>query len=177
MFKLLTDEARQKVSEEYAMRRGVVTLLGVSAVLVVGIVALIPSYVISDSRIRVAEARTDALKNSTTGEKREELVSWLSVTNKKLKILSPGSQTSTPYEYFIKVVNSKPAGIKIVEMEWLKTDTNTQLVIRGSANDRQSLLDFESKLNETNVFSKAVLPVSNFAKDKDIDFELKLVSK
>jgi len=177
MFKLLTDEARQKVSEEYTLRRGVLTMLGVSAVLVVGSISLVPAYIISESHIRVAQARTEALKNSPTGEKRDELVSWLSVTNKKLKILSPNSQTSIPYESFIKVVSSKSTGIKIAELEWSKTDTDTLLVIRGNASDRQALLDFQSKLNDTKAFSKAVLPVSDFAKDKDIDFELKLVSK
>ena len=177
MFKLLSDEARKKVSEEYILRRSVVMLVGISAVVVVGIVSLVPSYVISESHIHLAQARTAALKNSPTGGMRDELVSWLDVTNKKIKILSPNTQTSIPYENFIKVINSKPSGIRIAELEWSKTDTDTSLIVRGNSNDRQALLDFQSKLNETNTFSKAVLPVSNFAKDKDIDFELKLVTK
>lgn len=174
MFKLLTDEARRKVSHEYALRRAMLAIAGLSVVLVVGIVALVPSYVISLAHINAAKERTIALQNSPTREKSKELVASLEGINLKLKTLAPGTP-DMPYEYFLKVIDVKPKGVKLNNFSWLKDKKSVTISIQGTANSRQDLLDFENRLNSSGNFSKAILPVSNFAKDKDIDFDLSLL--
>ena len=175
MFKLLSEPAREKVYTEYSLRRVVIFVIGLNAVLFVGIVALIPAFILSMSHLNVAESRTTALKNSPTHETSLELVKWLSETNQKLSILSPATNKDAPYEYFQKIIGAKPQGISLQSFNLKKDKKDISISIQGSAVDRKALLDFESQLNASGNFEKAIIPVSNFAKDKDINFDLSLL--
>ena len=175
MFKLLSEQARIKVYNEYYLRRLGIFVIGLNAVLFVGIVALVPAFVLSLSHLNVARSRTLALKNSPTQETSTELVKWLGDTNQKLNLLFPGINKDIPYVYFQKIIGVKPAGIKLQRFALKKEKKDIMISIQGSAEDRKALLDFENQLNASGSFGKAIIPVSNFAKDKDINFDLSLV--
>ena len=64
MFKLLTEEEKYKVAHEYAVRRVIVVLFALVLVVAVGIIGLLPSYVLSNARYNEAFERTKNLNNS-----------------------------------------------------------------------------------------------------------------
>lgn len=174
MFKLLSDTARQKVSTEYHLRRVIVIMIGITIVLLVGIIVLIPSYILSVSHENVALSRIEALKNSPTQHTSVELVSWLVETNQKLALLSPSMNNDSPYENFQKIIVVKPTGVTLQKFSLTKDKKEITIFIQGTASDRNVLLDFQNRLNTSGNFSKATLPVSSFAKDKDINFDISL---
>ena len=53
-------------------------------------------------------------------------------------------------------------------------DEKKSLFVGGIASDRDSLIDFTESLKTINDFSAVNLPVSNLAKNKDIDFNIEL---
>ena len=177
MFKFLTDRARLKASREYSLRRLIVGLGGACAILIVGVIALLPSRIISNSRMNESTVQIEALKSSRLTQDSHSLVVWLDELNQKLAVLSPVDNKSEPYEVFTNMINAKPAGISLRSF-FFKTDNKVISVsVSGVAKDRNSLLDFENSLNNSGNFSKVVLPISSFAKDKDIDFDLSLSPK
>lgn len=177
MFKLLTEEEKEKVLREYNFRRGVVILTALIVVIIIGMAGLFPSYVLSRVRQKEVEERVKIAGNTELQEDSSGLRFWLKETNLKLKILDPALDQDRPSDFIESVLAEKSAGVKIVSLEWTKVDGKITLSISGIAQDRQTLLSFENELNSSGKFVEATLPVSNLAKEKDISFRVKLTPK
>jgi hypothetical protein len=175
MYKLLTDETREKIEREYTSRRGVMALAAFTVILGVGIVALVPSYMLASSRLNEVTTRLEAMKRSPSHEGSKELQVWLSSLKQKITTLSPKVVGRKPYELFLTVLSAKSDAVRLTGVAWKKDAKGvTTLTVNGVADDRKSLLEFENRLNALGRFSPVTLPVSNFARDKDISFELSM---
>jgi hypothetical protein len=113
MFKLLTDEEKQKVAHEYTVRRAIVVLLALILVLVVGIIGLLPSYIFSDARQNEVLERTRIMGSVGQRGDEEDLQTWLRETNRKLQILSPELDTDRPSIFIERILDQKVAGARI----------------------------------------------------------------
>ncbi len=173
MFKLLTEEERRKVAHEYAVHRAIVILLALIGVFVVGIIGLLPSYVLSKARENEALERARIVSSATEREENALLQAWLEKTNLKLQILSPTRDTERPSDFIKKILDQRVAGIVITGFSWMKVEDKITLSASGVAASRQSLITFENRINSSKYFSEVVLPISNLAKDRDIDFQIK----
>lgn len=173
MFKLLTEEERQKVVHEYVMHRAIVILYSFILVLVIGIIGLLPSFVLSNARQNDMLERTRILGNS--GEEKDELdlQAWLKEVNLKLQILSPALDTERPSDFIDRILDQKITGISITDFSLRKVKDKTTLSVNGLALDRQSLITFENRISSSKYFSGVTLPISNLAKDRNIDFQIK----
>ncbi|PIP55797.1 MAG: hypothetical protein CO183_00225 [Candidatus Zambryskibacteria bacterium CG_4_9_14_3_um_filter_42_9] len=176
MFKLLTEEERQKVSSVYSTRRAIIIFISLIVVLVVGIIGLLPSYVISNARQNeIIEYEKIMANNSRdTGVDEKALNAWLEDINQKLQILSPALDTDSPSAFIDKILGQKISGITITGFSWIRIKDEISLSIDGVATDRQSLVMFENNINSSEYFSMVTLPLSNLAKEKNIDFQIKL---
>lgn len=177
MYKLLPEVAREKVRREYLLRRAVVMVTAFIVVLIVTIVGLFPSYMLSKARQDEARERARLIGLAKPSGETEELDKWLSQINLKLKTLNPKLDQDRPSLLLTQVIEKKGSGIRITRFNWVKIEGKNELSVSGVARDRQSLLSFESRLNNSQLFSTVALPVSNLAKDRDISFEIKLTSK
>lgn len=145
-------------------------------VMLLAIIGFFPSYILSTARqVELAErARvTEALE---IGGDREDLQAWLSNINLALSLLRPELDKDRPTLFIEQVLKEKGAGVALTNLKWSNTKDAT-LTVSGLARDRQSLLAFESRLNASGNFSEVTLPVSNLAKERDIDFQVKLSLK
>lgn len=178
MFKLLTEKGRQKVSHEYATRRVIVIIFAVIFVEVVGVVGLLPSYILSNIRHNEAQAWAEVVARSVGLKDNEaELQTWLLETNKRLVNLSPKLDIDRPSDFVEKVVEQKTKGISMTNFSWIKTKKTVDLSVSGVASDRKTLVAFEDGLNSSGNFSNVNLPISDLAKDKDISFQIKFSLK
>lgn len=172
MFRLLTEKKGKEIRHEYNKRRAGVMLFGLIIISVVGIVGMMPSYVLSHIRLEEVSRRTEVILGGLRGDE-AELRDWLAETNKRLKTLSPALDKDRPSEWFEKVIDKRPAGVTITSLSWSKDRDKVALTINGIARDRQSLVEFEERISSSGNFSEVSLPISNFAKDRDIDFQMK----
>lgn len=176
MFKLLTDESKEKVRREYLLRRTVVSLWALVFVLAVALAGLFPTYILSNARqIEIAE-RAKLLENAPEGEE-ENLQAWLSGLNTKLRLLSPKLDRNYALSAIDKALKERGSGVSITAFNWKKGEGAGTLALSGIARDRQSLLSLESRLNASGEFIDVMLPVSNLAKERDISFQFKLTPK
>jgi len=173
MFKLLTDKTREKVEHEYIIRRVIVMLSGLILVSLIGVIGLLPSYVLSNARLNEVLERTRIINSLGRGDDEPDLRGWLLETNQKLKILSPKLDTDRPSDVIEKIVDQSLKGLRITGFLWTKVEGGVTLSVNGVAQDRQTLITFENRLNDSGHFSEVTLPISNLAKDKDIDFQIK----
>ena len=173
MFKLLTEEERYKVRREYSMRRAIVMLLALILVLVVGVIGLLPSYVLSNGRHNEVLERARIANSSKQHEDNSDLEVWLVEIDNELEILSPKLDTDRPSSFIDKVLDEKITGVRLTGFSWTKVKGGVTLSISGVARDRQALIAFENNINSSGQFSNVALPISNLAKDRDIDFQIK----
>jgi len=175
MFKLLTEEERQKVAHEYAMRRAIVILFALILVLVAGVIGLLPSYVLSNARQNEVLERTRIIDSS--GERGDEsnLQAWLVEIDRKLQVLSPVLDTDRPSDFIEKILDQRTTGVSITGFSLLRVKDKITLSVSGVALDRQTLIAFENRINSSGYFSEVTLPISNLAKDRNIDFQIKFL--
>ncbi|OHA89766.1 MAG: hypothetical protein A3C70_00710 [Candidatus Zambryskibacteria bacterium RIFCSPHIGHO2_02_FULL_43_14] len=173
MFKLLTDEEKQKVAHEYVLRRVIVILFALILVLIIGIVGLLPSYILSDIRENEMTERTRIVEGVGQKGGEVELQAWLEKINRELQILSPVLDTDRPSIFIEKIIDQKVSGTHITGFSWVRVKDEITLSINGVALDRQTLIAFENGIKSSGYFSEVTLPVSNLAKDRNIDFQIK----
>lgn len=179
MFKLLTEKGRKLVMREYTLRRTIIIISALSLVLIVGLIGLMPSYLLSNTRLEEVLERTRIMDDLGLGEKQDqEAQTWLVSMNKKLKLLSPKLDADRPSQDFIaKIMEQKTPDIKITTFSWIKTKGKVALSINGLASSRQALISFEDRIIASDHFSEVTLPISDLAKDKDINFQIKFSPK
>ena len=175
MFKLLPEKIRTRVEHEYAMRLGVAILTGLLFAIVVGIVGLLPSYLLFNIEERRMQDEIIAIGGLEAHPEIITLRKWLSGTNLKLSLLDPSLDVDRPSTYIAKALEEKIGGIRVYTIGWSKN--SGAISISGEAMDRQALLDFEKELNTSDKFAEVAIPVSNLAKTRDIAFKVELIPK
>jgi hypothetical protein len=173
MYKLLTEEPKKKVAREYSLRRALIVVWAVILVTIIGMAGLFPSYILSDARQREVSERLRILGELELSEEDQLLKAWLADFNLKLKVLSPRFDNKKPSLLVDKVIATKTPGIRLNSFDWTLENNVETLNVRGVAADRQSLISFEQKL-EAQGLGEVALPVSNLAKDREIDFRVTL---
>ncbi len=173
MFKLITEEEESKLMREYSARRTVVILLVLSAVLTVGFVGLLPSYLLSQARKSetLERHRVSSILGGTEGK---DSKAWLARTNEKIANLTPEPDTETPSYFMGALIRAKASAISINTLSW--NSKSRKLSVSGIAVDRRALIQFEEALNALGLFSSVLLPVSNLAKESDINFSIELTA-
>lgn len=174
MFKLLTDEAKKEILGEYRKRKAIIGMVALSFVFVLGIIGAFPSYIISLSRSEEATRLINAVNASPSTADAKALREWLAGTNEILSVLSIEEQQGEFHGILREIATERPQGIRIFGFRRTRDMDITAVTITGRASDRRTLLDFEARLNASGRFAQIALPVSSFAKDKDIDFEMVL---
>ncbi len=175
MYKLLTDEQKKVVESEYKHRLAVIALWALIAIVVIGMVSLFPSYILTNARHAEVSERLALLEKTGLSLEDQEVQTWLDQMNQKLKILAPKLDNDRPSLFIEEALKARTQGISITSLEWRRAEGREVLALSGTARDRQSLINFESALDKSGKFGDVSLPISNLAKDKDIDFQVNLV--
>ena len=172
MYKLLPEKRLNDIEREYKFRRSILMIISLCVVFAIGIAILVPLYIFSMTKERSAVNRLEVTKKLPLLENGQNIDEWLKSTKEKQRILAPALKKDEPYEYFNRIISLKPEGISLKNLSWKRDPKGTVISVNGIASTRNTLLMFEQALNNSGQFSKAALPVSNLARDKNIDFSL-----
>lgn len=155
------------------MRRTIVIIIGLILVVLIGLIGLLPSYVLSSARKNEVLERTRILNSTAYEADESDLQAWLLRTNERLKAFSPTLDTDRPAVFIERILDQKIKGVRVTGFSWVKVKDVITLSVSGIAKDRQNLITFQNRINSSGYFSEVTLPISNLAKDKDIDFKIK----
>src|SRR3989344_7044919 len=145
MFKLLTEEGKIKVEREYTIRRLVVISWTLIFILFIGLIGLLPSYVLSNARQN--EARERVRITSPLSEVDEsDAETWLRNINRELGALNPSLDVDRPSASITEIIERRTPGIQLTDLSWGKSKEETTISINGVAKDRQTLLSFQREI-------------------------------
>ncbi len=173
MLELLTEKEKDKMRHEYVLRRGVVILSALILVLVIGIVGFLPAYILSNVRENEASEWVRIINSLSLKKNEIEFQTQLLETKRRLTALSPKLDVDRPSNFIKKTLDQKISGVRVINLSWVKTNKKTDLSVSGVASNRQALVTFRDQLDSSGYFSGVTLPISDLAKDKNINFQIK----
>lgn len=177
MINLIPPVVRKAIVKEYWVRVISVFLCIVSAVVLVSAVFLSPVYVLVSSQVDVysQSANDAALRVAEYDVSASALVAANGMAQKIIEL-----HETDNFSDAVLLLESLQGNNIVLEGFVFNREKDGNLApvqVTGKALTRQSLADFRDKLLAQSTISEVNLPISNLAKDKDIDFSLSVVFK
>jgi hypothetical protein len=120
-------------------------------------------------------AEAEVVKKSNQFEKADEVVGAIQETNEQLRAFMLEAGSVQYIGAIEKIIQVKNTAIRITDIQYKTvTATSSLITLEGNADRRDALKEFVTELENITGFTDVVLPVSNFAKDRDIDFTISL---
>ncbi|MFA6273517.1 MAG: PilN domain-containing protein [Candidatus Paceibacterota bacterium] len=176
---LLPQKEKIENQKDYLCRflAGLVGVIIVS--LMIGGFALFPSYILIQARQTELKVELDSLNNSQSTSGSEEIYQLLETANRRVDFLSIHQGLSLTAA--VKEISAyQPVGVIITSLAYHpQENASGRLVavvsLKGVASNREVIVDFVKNLQTEPTFTGINVPVSSFAKDRDIEFSLTFV--
>lgn len=176
MINLIPPTAKKSILREYWLRVLSVWFAVWSIALLIGVAVLVPSYVLIVSQVKVySESATKASQKILDFEN----VSKDLVRSSQLAgTLLSGLKDPRMSDYTARFKELQSSGISISKITVSRAEVGLgPAQLSGEAKNRQALADFRDRLRAQPEVSAVDLPISNLAKDKDIQFSLSVTFK
>lgn len=176
MLHLLTEEHRQKVVREYRKRVLVVFFLGLLSVSLVSFVFILPTFFMSYGRYSDFQLKTKTLdvelvKNE--GQSSSENIKSVATSIDALRSFDSKKEI---YPLVSGLIQGVVPGVQIKNIIFTPNDAESMIIdLAGKADTRRSLVAFDQKLKSSDLFSEIIIPLGSFAKEKNIDFSMKII--
>jgi len=127
-------------------------------------------FLVNKEKKNSAEYLSLVEKHSTLSDG-EGISSFISEINSKVKIYEENKRTGRIINEVVKkIIEVKPAGIKINSFSFKKNNIS----FAGISETRSELIYFSDKLKNSGEFKKINSPLSNFLKEKNIEFNISI---
>jgi hypothetical protein len=175
MLNLLPKNQKSKIVREYRIRFVAVACSLFLAAEIISLILLFPSYLTVQTRINILNSQSTSQKVQNLTTEIASLGSIIQQTNNYLDVFNSSSTPVGVVESLQNIIGTRDKTIRIGSFYYKTNKEQQQIVITGKANSRQSLLDFTKKLKNLPGVVSVDLPVSDFAKSKDIDFSINIL--
>ncbi len=174
MLHLLTDEYKKKVSREYAFRVWIVVSLIVLVISILSALFIAPAYLkINAVYNKILAEKEDYSEKIKSRQDDNSVDGVRNITNTIAALKNFNSKESTR-DIVLNLVSKKQKGISLSHIAYGLTKSGLILEVAGKAETRSSLVAFSDQLKKDVSFTGVTIPLSSFAREKDIDFSLKL---
>jgi hypothetical protein len=176
--RLLPEIEIQRLRYEFYARAAIIVLVAVSFVFIVLGILLIPSSILSSSRIKAVENRFNDISKKTSQYNGGAAEAALTRTSALMSIIhkDPRSLSVTEVVEMILANRGRQVTIESLSISSPSGKNNkTTIGLSGKAISREALVTFVKRLDSEGVFEPLSVPVSNFTKSRDIDFSISAV--
>jgi hypothetical protein len=174
---LLPLPERKALRHEYRLRVAIVLCFMLSFAGLIGIGSLLPSFIAMSARERAELDSVVALKKQKDDSGAGDVEGSLKADAALLSAATPLA-AGTLSSAVIESIVSARGPVDLTTLQVSHTDGSVfAIAIQGTAPDRSSLLAFQNRLEALAPGNKAVLPISELAKNSDIPFSIELTEK
>lgn len=181
MLHLLPEDHKQKVITEYRQRVFVIFCLGILLLVLVSTIFMIPAYLSSYGKYEVVQTiKSNLQKNISRGENNQDADKVKEIVL-SVETLKSYTLKEFPTDVYERILKSKPKGVTINRFVYTPnvsvgvTSEPTTVDMSGVANTRAELLRFSDALKRDKAFKSVNIPLSSFAKDRAIEYSVKLI--
>lgn len=163
---------------EFFLRFAVVALFALGCSFLLVLFAISPSYFFARFQEGLVNDALLDQQNESVPVASQQAMTSVEDLNQKLGLIENAQENR--FLVSEKVMNAlllhKLSDVKITQIFYEDTETEgRKILIRGSAPSRERLLLFRLALEDSLLFQKVELPISNFVKGANIEFSLNLV--
>ena len=185
MFNLLPKTEKDTIRREYRTRLAAVWLGFLCVTTLVAGALLLPSYVFSIQKEKVAANRIEMLARSAGREEATALAAALQSAQEKLTLVRavisspPASAPAAAaplylFERIAAVVRMKNPRISLHGFSIAPTgEGKREFFIQGIAEERAALVSFAEEMEKAKIFEKVEVPLPLLAKESGIEFSLR----
>jgi hypothetical protein len=173
MFNVLPDGLKEQVRKEYATRMWIMVGVVCVCVQISALFFLFPSIEASMYKKSDIVLSLDSLRSAQKMSEQESWSQRIPRTNATLEMINTMLQYPRVVPAMELILSKRPHGILLTDIAYESKDAaNSSVVLRGVSKDREALVSFVKTLKESAFFESVELPVSNLAKEKNIDFSI-----
>ncbi len=177
-YTLLPTEERRALRREYRLRISITLLLFLSCGVVLGIAALLPSYLHTYGTEREALQRQQELLRSRRESGADQIEKAVVQSQALAEKLLSDADKAIYSDILQKIISRRAKDILLGSFAVTSLGTTTsEIVLQGTAATRESLLAFKKSLESESIFSSIELPLSDLAKSRNIAFSMKVTVK
>lgn len=179
MANLLPQSFRDDVKTEYKLRLGSVGLTLLAVTLLSATVLLTPSFILTESRLEQNQATLDSLSEVSAATATKESKDIITNTNRKLSVVNKENNQLSPTDIVNLVTDTKPTGVSIrrISLQDPENKSEQSIELSGVARTRDSLLEFESRLQKQADVQQVDLPIETLAAKNNPEFFLTITIK
>lgn len=171
MSNLIPSFAKKKITTEYWIRVVTVWFYLWGTGLIVATVLLFPVYIFTSVQIDVNAASASAAEANV--ENYEDVAFDLKKATLQARYIIEDDRRNKAHQYVDLFTRNAGVGVAIERISFAKTQAGVQpITISGQAESRETLAAFRDRLLTEPAIEQANLPISNLAKDRDIDFTI-----
>lgn len=175
MLHLLTEEHRKKVVREYKKRVTIVFLFGIFFIVLTGMVFTLPTFLISYSNYSTRATEKEVLQKELASVNDEASAQSVKESAVLIDTLHTFSSDISHLYIIEQIIKSRPSTVSVTNFIFTPGDNGSMTVdIAGVSNSRRELVAFSDSLKSNSFFESINIPLSNFAKDKNVRFSVKL---
>jgi len=137
---------------------------------------LLPSFFLSKAKESAVFDQATLLKQKSDIETANTLQNIVSQTKQQLAVLGFEDSSSITSIIVASALSHKPEGIFLKSIFLESTSEGVSLSVGGVARSRGELTRFVSALEEDPLFREVTFPVSNLAKENNINFTIQAMS-
>lgn len=177
MINLIPNIQKKKMKRDFLVRASVVALFVFGFTILVGSVALLPSYFHVIVKSSLVKQKLFIQEATPVPEVETEVMAAVEDLSKKLGLIETAQKNNfiVSRRAINDIVLKKIPDIKIDSIYYGNTVKGKEIRINGSAVSREKLLVFRLALENDPSFSRVDLPISNFVKGSNIQFFVTLV--
>jgi len=171
MINLIPPQAKKGVVREYWMRVASVWFYTWSAALLGGVLIMVPAYVLINSQVSVYQESAKSASEKVASF--EDVSKDLTASSLQAGKLITGFRQSLISDKIATLRSLEKPGVTISEFTINRVDEAYEPIqVTGTADNRQALAAFRDRLLALPDVESVDLPISNLAKDRDIQFNL-----
>lgn len=177
MINLLPDDEIKKLGRERLGRFAVVTGFSLSAIVALGVLLLLPSYLSLLGEKQEVGRELELARRRLYASEVDYIEGEIANFNAKLEASETNEKEIHSATLILeKVLLLRPAAMRFerVSYESAALAAPERISLQGHTSSRQELLDFIKRLEDSGLFKKINSPISNLLREKNIDFSLLL---
>ncbi len=173
MFNLLPESIKDVIRKEYRLRLFIIILSFIVAVQISFLVFLFPSWLISSYKENDFLVRSDEANRAIVSLDIASTTESIRLLNEKTVLLDSLLEYPKVIPLINTLISLKTSSIRFNSINYVSEGkNNASLSIEGISDRRDSLVSFSDSLRNDPIFKEVDLPISNLAKDRNIEFNI-----
>ncbi|HEY4486402.1 MAG TPA: hypothetical protein VJB70_01545 [Candidatus Paceibacterota bacterium] len=180
MINLLPTSTRQSVRREYVSRLSIVTCIMLSCAIVIGIVALLPSFFLSFIKESELVEQKAIVDKAALLRKESDIETTAGAINKKIELFNSGSEEKLLPSGIIQAATLARGEVRLNGFFYQKTIDKKRadkIIITGVATRREALIAFADELRKNVIIAEVDVPTANLIQSSDITFSITALGK